>query len=169
MRREGGVAAIEFAFVSIPFFGLVIGCIQTALIFTMNQALQTATMRVSREVMTNQAATLGLTSTSKMTDEIYKNLPAGFDKTKLYVDVESWPDWAQYNPNTIAYDNTGKATNLAFAPGSSGSIVLVRVMYDWPVFGGVFSAVLGGAAGFGLSNQPDDGYLMVATTVMRTE
>ena len=160
---------MEFAFVSIPFFGLIIGCIQMALIFTMNQALQTATMRASRELMTNQATALGLNSTSKMTDEIYKNLPDGFDKTKLYVDVESWPDWPQYKPNAITYDNTGKATNLVFTPGSNGNIVMVRVMYDWPVFGGIFSGVLGGAAGFGLSNQPDDGYLMVATTVLRSE
>lgn len=172
LNREDGATAVEFTLVFIPFMGLVIACIQTALIFTMNQALQTATMRASRELMTGQATALGLTTSAKFLDEVYAKLPGGFDRTKLYAEVESWPNWAAYNPTVITYDAQGKPTNTSYNSGSSGGITMVKVMYDWPVFGGGFTKYIGkgdGAAGFGLSNQPDDGYLMVATTVMRNE
>ena len=47
-RSEDGAAAVEFAIVSVPFIFLVLGLLQTALIFLAGQLLETAVAGSSR-------------------------------------------------------------------------------------------------------------------------
>jgi hypothetical protein len=49
----------------------------------------------------------------------------------------------------------------AYSPGNAGDIVIMRVLYDWPMIGGPLA--------LGLANQPDGGHLMVATAVFKNE
>ena len=71
------------------------------------------------------------------------------------VDVE--PAWNRgirctSTAQAITYDSKGKVTNaFSFTPGAAGDIVVVKVLYNWPVFG---------PAGLGLSNQPNGDHLL---------
>ena len=50
---------------------------------------------------------------------------------------------------------------MQFNPGNAGDIVVVRVMYMWPV--------LLGPLGFNLSNQPNNTPLILATAAFQNE
>ncbi len=50
---------------------------------------------------------------------------------------------------------------MQFNPGNAGDIVVVRVMYMWPV--------LLGPLGFNLSNQPNNTRLILATAAFQNE
>jgi len=148
---------VEFALVATPFLALVLA------------SLQTATVRSARLIETGHAT--GMTASS-FAANICGNLPVGFDCTKLYVDVQSAGSFSSLNttPITLTRDSGGTVTNsFSYRTGSQGSVVIVRAMYEWPIFAGGLSQFLGGVPGFGLANQPDGGYLMIGTVVMRNE
>ena len=44
---------------------------------------------------------------------------------------------------------------------AAGDVVIMRVMYGWPIVGGPFA--------FGLSNQPNGTFLLIATAVFKNE
>jgi hypothetical protein len=53
------------------------------------------------------------------------------------IDVEVAGSWTTANAGapTLTYDSNGNVTNTwQFSPGNPGDIVVVRVMYLWPVF-----------------------------------
>ena len=81
----------------------------------------------------------------------------------MLVDVESASSFAAVNtaPPVLTYDANGKVTNTwSWSPGGAGQVVIVKVLYNWPVFG---PAVLG------LSNQPDGSHLLIAVAVFKNE
>ena len=167
--QDGGATMVEFALVSTPFLALVMASLQTAIVFTMGQALQTATVRSARLIETGQAT--GMTASS-FNSNICGNLPAGFDCTKLYVDVQSAPSFSSIStsPITLTRDSSGSVTNaFSYSTGAPGSVVIVRALYDWPIFAGGLSKLLGGVSGYGIANQPDGGSLLVGTVVLRNE
>ena len=48
----------------------------------------------------------------------------------------------------------------SWSPGAADQVVIIKVMYNWPVFG---------PGGLGLSNQPNGGHLLIAVTVFKNE
>ena len=54
VKREDGTVAIEFAFVAMPFFALLVATIETSLIFFAGQTLETAVADAGRMIMTLQ-------------------------------------------------------------------------------------------------------------------
>jgi hypothetical protein len=81
----------------------------------------------------------------------------------MMVDVQSAGTFSAVGttPPTITYDANGRVTNVwSWSPGGPSDVVIVKVLYNWPVFG---PAVLG------LSNQPGGGHLLVAVTVFKNE
>ena len=49
----------------------------------------------------------------------------------------------------------------SYKPGAAGDIVIIRVMYDWPVVGGPMA--------LGLANQSNGTRLLVGTAVIKNE
>ena len=137
--------------------------------FVMSQSLQTATTKSARMIETGQTSGM---SASAFSASICNNLPIGFDCTQLYVDVETAHNFSSLNtsPIVITKDNKGQVTNtFNYSTGGPGDVVIVRAMYEWPIFAGGLSHMLGGVSGFGLANQADGGQMMMGTVVMRNE
>ena len=162
---SSGAAAVEFALVALPFILLVFLALQTAIIFLMSQALQTATTQSARLILTGQSSSQ---TAQQFQQAVCANLPSMFNCSGVMVDVQSVSggsasDFSSLNtaPLTPTYDNTtGQVTNTwSFSQGQPGDVVIVRVMYDWPVLGGIF----------GFANQPNGTYLMVGTAVFENE
>jgi len=160
-----GAAAVEFALVALPFILLVFLALQTVLVFMFSEALQTATIQTSRMIMTGQSAS---DTQSQFQNAVCANLPSMFNCSGVMVDVQSVSGGDVNGFSTLntaplvpAYSNTtGKVTNSwSFQQGQPGDVVIVRVMYDWPVLGGIF----------GFANQPNGTYLMVGTAVFENE
>jgi Flp pilus assembly protein TadG len=161
-KDESAAAAVEFSLVAIPFLGLVLGALQLSVFFFASQILQSATTDAGRELMTGQVQKAGM-SASQFGQLVCKPISSLFDCSNLMVDVESAGSFSAVNtaPPKITYDANGKVTNAwSWSPGAAGQVVIVKVMYNWPVFG---------PAGLGLSDQPNGSHLLVAVTVFKNE
>jgi Flp pilus assembly protein TadG len=162
-RNDRGATAVEFALVGLPLILLIFAALQTAIIFFFDQALQTGTQKAARQLLTGSAQTAGMTQ-AQFKSLVCANLPSQFQCANVMVDVESASTFTGTNTTapTLTYNAQNQVTNSwTYSPGNAGDIVIMRVMYDWPV--------LGGALAVGLANQPDGGHLMMGTTVFKNE
>src|SRR5262249_9143530 len=91
-RRQSGAAAIEFAIVALPFLALLLGTMETALVFFADQTLETMVQQGARLVMTGQAQNNGWTDAATFKSQF---CPAGhssglFTCDNLFVNVQSY-------------------------------------------------------------------------------
>jgi Flp pilus assembly protein TadG len=159
---ETAAAAVEFSLVAVPFLGLVLAALQLSVFFFASQILQSATTDAGRQLMTGQAQSGGM-SAGQFGQLVCNPISSLFSCSNLMVDVESAGNFSAVNTATpkITYDNNGKVTNAwSWSPGAASQVVIVKVMYNWPVFG---------PAGLGLADQPNGSHLLVAVTVFKNE
>jgi Flp pilus assembly protein TadG len=170
LKRQGGAAAIEFALVAAPVVALALAILQVSLIYFAQQALETAVEDTARLVLTNQAPTLGTTTQTataaqnKFAAALCANSPGLFNCANLMVDLQPATSFASANvaAPVLTYDANGNVTNQwQYNPGVPGDIMVMRVMYQWPVFLGPL--------GFSLSNLPNNMHLLMSTAVFRNE
>jgi Flp pilus assembly protein TadG len=157
-----GAAALEFALVAVPLICLILAAVQTAIIMFYDQALQTATEKSARQLMTGSVQDSGLNQAA-FKSLVCANAPL-FRCSGLMVDVQSASSFSSISTSALAptYNGSGAVTNAwTYNPGSAGDIVILRVMYDWPVFGGPLAV--------GLANQSNGAFLMVGTAVFKNE
>jgi Flp pilus assembly protein TadG len=162
-RRRDGSAAVEFAMVSLPFLGLVFAIVQTAIIFMAQQQLETATEQAGRLLLTGQAQNGGWTQ-AQFTTKVCAQIYALFNCNKVMVDVQTATAFTSANTGapTLTFNTSGAVTNTwAYQPGNPGDIVVMRVMYQWPLVKGPLS--------FNLSNLSNGDRLLIATAVFRNE
>ena len=134
-----GVAAVEFAIVAVPFFGLLFAIFETAFVFITYQGLDDATAAAARQLMTGQAQNIAtITSADQFRDSLICNptppaqriLPSFIDCSQLVVDVSQASTFAAANVSKSFYTNP--TTN--YNPGGANCIVVVRVVYPMPVY-----------------------------------
>ena len=157
-----GATAVEFALLSIPLIALILFTLQLAIVSFYDQALQTATEQAARQLMVGSAQNSGLTQAQFKTAVCAK--ASMFTCSGLMVDVQSASAFSQVSTSSLSptYDASGNVTNSwTYSPGAAGDVVIMRVMYGWPIVGGPFA--------FGLSNQPNGTFLLIATAVFKNE
>jgi len=158
-----GAAAVEFALVALPFIALLLALIQTFLVFFAQQHLESVAAASSRIILTGQAQAQSLTQ-SQYAQTVCSNVAILFDCNKLMIDVEVADSWGAANTGTpaLTFDGQGKVTNTwKYDPGKPGDIVVMRVMYQWPVFLGPL--------GFNLANLANGNRLMVSSVAFMNE
>jgi hypothetical protein len=80
------------------------------------------------------------------------------------IDVQSPASFSAANTSTptLTFNANGSVTNTwQYNPGAAGQIVVVRVMYQWPVFLGPL--------GFNLSNLSNGNRLIMASAAFQNE
>ena len=161
VHHEEGSTAIEFAIVAAPFLVLVFAILETALVFFANQTMETAVADASRLIMTGQAKTGGFDK-AKFKDEVCKRIVAMLDcKGGVEIDVQTYANFVSADTSKPV-DAAGKLkTNFVYQPGCPGDIVVVRVMYLWPLYISMF--------GFNLSDMSGNKRLLVSTAAFRNE
>ena len=172
--RADGAAALEFAFVAAPLIALILASIQTSLVFFVQQSLQTTVEVATRSIITGQTQASDVTGTgsgmsqaqlqARFKQTACTSLPRFLSCTKLYIDVQSAPYWSAIDTTSpvLTFDGNGNVTNqFNYKLGGSGEIVLVRMMYLWPVQ----TAPLG----FNLSNTSIGKRLITAISVAKIE
>ena len=161
-RREDGAAAIEFGLVAVPFLAMVFAIMETGLVFFAGQALETAASDSARLIMTGQAQTQGFDQAA-FKNAVCSKVQGLFNCAGgIMVDVRTYTSFANItNPNPInAQGNLNY--NFVYQPGGPGNIVVVRLMYQWPVY----VSLLGLNA---LSNMSGSNRLLVSTVAFRNE
>ena len=172
LADEHAATAVEFALVAAPFLALIVGIIQTFLVLFASQLLETVVTQSSRQILTNQAQTAGL-SQSQFATQVCDQVRILFNCSNLMIDVETYSSFSGTNTGTafpqtnstlpaLTFNAQGQVTNTwQYSPGATGDVVVVRVMYQWPVFGGPL--------GFNLSNLPNGNRLIMAAAAFQNE
>lgn len=159
-KNRDGAAAVEFALVASPFFVLLFAIIEITLVFFASQLLESATADASRKIMTNQT---GRTfDRNAFRDEVCRQTNALMSCSGVQVDVQTYQTFGASSvsaPRTsTGAVNTGA---MGFNQGNGGDIVVVRVVYEWPVLVPSF--------GLTLNDLPNGNRLLIATSAFRNE
>jgi Flp pilus assembly protein TadG len=168
-RCESGATVVEFALVAAPFFAMLVAVFQTALVFFASRVLDETTEQASRYIMTGQA------QQSNMTQSGFKTWVCGqtfalFTCSNFMINVQAYSSFASASTsNPVAnvnaqgqpVDSSGNNVTLTYNAGNPGDIVVVQVMYQWPV-------VLG-PLGFNLSNMANGNRMLMSTAVFKNE
>jgi Flp pilus assembly protein TadG len=168
LRSEAGGAATEFALVMLPFLTVLMVIIQSAIVLLAGQVLQTAATNAARLILTGQAQTASY-SAAQFKSAICANLTVMFNCTNnLYVDVASFSNFTPISLSSPTNANgTLNTTGFGYSPGNAGDIVVVRLMYQWPII----AAGIGfcAATACGLVNSTGNTNTLVATVAFRNE
>lgn len=159
-RREDGAAAVEFAMVAAPFLAMVFAIIETAMVFFAGQALETAGADSARLIMTGQAQSSGYDQ-AKFKQAVCGKIYGLFNCAGgLQIDVKSYPSFASV-PAAKPITNGNLDNNFGYQPGGPGDIVVVRLMYQWPVYVSLL--------GLNLSDLSGGKRLLMSTVAFRNE
>lgn len=163
MKDRRGATAVEFALIAPPFLALLVAILQTFLVFFAQELLEAVVQQSSRQILTGQTQSQQATQTA-FHQTVCNQIAALFTCGNIMVDVQVAASWSSANTSApiLTYDGQGNVSNTwQFNPGNAGDIVVVRVMYLWPVFLGPL--------GFNLSNQPNSKRLIMATAAFQNE
>lgn len=161
LRKKDGVAAVEFAMVAAPFLALVFAILETAIVFFAGQTLETATADSARLIMTGQAQKSGL-SQAQFKDEVCKRIYGLFDCTGgIMIDVRTYAAFSAINSAKPIDANGNLTVTPTYAPGGPGDIVVVRLLYQWPVYVSLL--------GLNMSDMANNNRLIMATAAFRNE
>jgi len=163
LRNDNGATAVEFALVAAPFIALLLGTIQTFMVFFAGQQLQTIVTQTSRLILTGQAQDQGL-SQAAFAQKLCAHVAVLFTCANIMIDVEAYTSFSAANTGAppLTYNGSGQVTNVwQYNPGTPGQIVVVRAMYQWPVFLGPL--------GFNLSNLANGDRLIMASATFKNE
>ena len=169
-RRQDGAAAVEFAFIAVPFLALLFAILETSLVFFAGQTLEAAVADSARLIMTGQAQTgvSPTTGTVGFTQADFKNEVCArtyglFDcQNSLFISVQTYSTFGTTSTTAPVDANKQLNTNnLPFNMGAQGNIVVVQLYYQWPIYVSLLDA--------SLINQNGQKRLLVATSVFVNE
>ncbi len=169
VRDRQGATAVEFALIATPFLALIAALIQTFLLFFAQSQLELAVRQSARQILTGQVQSLDASLTQAQAQTAFHQTVCNngsmlFNCAGLMVDVQVANNWSSANVGmpTLTYNAGGAVTNTwQFKPGTAGDIVVVRVMYLWPVFFGPIA--------FNMANQPNGTRLIMASAAFQNE
>ena len=158
-KKEDGAAAVEFALVALPFLAMVFAIMETALVFFAGQTLETAAADSARLIMTGQAQTQGFNQ-AKFKEEVCKRVFGLFNcAAGMQIDVRTYASFADVDSSKPVDANGNLKSNFTYNPGGPGQIVVVRLMYQFPVY----------VPQLGLADLAGGKRLIMATAAFRNE
>jgi Flp pilus assembly protein TadG len=112
--------------------------------------------------MTGQAQTANFSQADFKT-QVCNSLAGGLlDCTSgVYVDVKTYANFSAVNTASPIVNGQFDNTKMTYTPGTQGSIVVVTLYYQWPIYVSLL--------GSNLSNLNSGSRLLVATSVFRNE
>ncbi len=141
-RDRSGSVAIEFAFVGLLIILLVLETMQAGYYFYTEAALDRATSKSARQILTGTVANQGMTADNFRTSVLCPLLAPGMSCANVVTNIQTVPEnlspggfysfvnSTQTGLVTPAMDNT----KTTFCPGQNGSYVYVQVYYAMPTF-----------------------------------
>lgn len=163
IRQQDGAAAIEFGLVAAPFLALVFAIMETAVVFFAGQTMETAAADSARLIMTGQAQTQGFDQ-AKFKEAVCARIYGLFNcNGGLFVDVKTYTAFSNINNSQLPLDANGnlQTDSFGYQPGGPGDIVVVRLMYQWPVYVSLL--------GLNLSDMSGSKRLLMSTIAFRNE
>jgi len=163
-RKQDGSVAVEFSIVALPFLALTFAILESALVFFAGQTLETAVSDAARLIMTGQAQNQGWSKDDFKT-AVCAQLNGGlFDcANKVLVDVRTYASFSAVTDDTTAPTTNGQLdpTKASYSPGIPGSLEVVRLYYQWPIYVSLL--------GNNLANSGGNTRMLLATAVFCNE
>ncbi|MCI4677798.1 pilus assembly protein [Rhodoblastus acidophilus] len=142
-RGRGGVAAIEFAMVAVPFLGLLAAIFETAFVFFVQESFENTVNDVARQVLVNSfSGDTTQTATAFKTNTFCPALPAVITCSKVALNVQA------FDPSSTSFSAIGSGVTTSWHNnpsgnvnlGSPGWIVVFQAFYPMPVYLSVLEA-----------------------------
>jgi Flp pilus assembly protein TadG len=161
---QRGATAVEFALIAPAFLASLMAVFEVTLFLFAQQTLQTAAVSAGRLIMTGQAQNAGTTQTQFASNDVCPLVQALFTCSNLMINVQNYSSYsaATTAAPTLTYNAQGQVTNtFTYSPGSPGDVMVVQLIYQWPIIGGPF--------GYVLSNLGNGTTEMMGVTAFRIE
>jgi Flp pilus assembly protein TadG len=139
-----GATALEFALVAPAFIATLIAIFETTFFLFAQQTLQNAAVSASRLIMTGQVQNSNTTQ-SQFASEVCPMVSAVFTCANLMINVQNYSDFggASTSKPTLTYNPDGTVSNAwSYSPGTAGQVMVVQLIYQWPIVAGPFGYVL---------------------------
>lgn len=165
-RASGGATAVEFAIVAPAFLATLIAVLQTCVFMFAQAVLQNAATEAGRYFLTGQAQNNNCTATQIINggcSTLAGVCPAAlFNCSNMYLVVQNYSSFSAASTSAPSmYNGTTPITSYTYDPGAPGDIMVVQLIYAWPV--------IGGPLGFSISNLPNGTAEIVGTSAFRVE
>lgn len=170
-KEASGATAVEFALVSVPFLGLLFAIFETAFVFFVSEAVESAVSEAARQVMTGQTQTANITTEANFRTQVIcptsgrKLLPSFIDCTKIRIDARGAADFASID--------LSRPATYKFCLGAPGDITVVRIFYPLPVYFTLLGMTSSGAMTTITTGTEMSGStrvrMLTGTSVFRTE
>jgi Flp pilus assembly protein TadG len=160
---RSGATIVEFAMIAPVFLAMLIAILETTLFLFAQATLQNAAVASGRLFMTGQDQGAGTTQT-QFQNQICPMVSALFNCTALMVNVQAYTDFSSANTTapTLTYNSNGSVSNSwSYTPGTPGQVMVVQLIYQWPIIGGPF--------GYVLSNLGNGSTEMMGVSAFRVE
>jgi Flp pilus assembly protein TadG len=158
VRDERGSALMEFALVAPPFFLLLIGTLEVALMYFAGAVMEGATKEAARQIRTGQVQ-MSADPLATFQGELCGSLAGLIDCSKIVFNVQTFSSFSAASM-PIELDEDGEIINTSFSPGGSSAVTIVRAMYRWNFMTPLIDKAM--PAGLG-------GHLLVSTVAFQTE
>jgi Flp pilus assembly protein TadG len=155
---ERGVAAIEFAFLALPFFFIVFCLLETCIIFIAEVAMDNAVQKVARQVRVGNVEGV---SAAGLSNALCDHLGHMFACDRLLIDLRSYPVFAEVPQFPPISDGILNASDFVLDVGEAENIMALRVYYAWPIVTGFLHSFL--------SDLADGSHLIAGHVVFKNE
>jgi len=139
---ERGATAVEFALIAPAFLGTLFAIIQSTIFLFAQATLQNAADEAGRLFMTGQAQNL---TQAQFQNDVCPMVSALFTCANLMVSVTSYQSFSSATTGapTLTYNANGSVSNSwSYTPGTQGEIMVVQLLYQWPIVGMPIGSVL---------------------------
>jgi Flp pilus assembly protein TadG len=165
-RASEAATAVEFALIAPAFLATLIAVFQTCVVMFAQTVLQNATNTAARYFLTGQAQNLGCTASQIINGgcgTLAAVCPAAmFNCANMYLSVQNYSSFSSASTSSPAmYNGSTAITSFPYDPGTPGDIMVVQLLYAWPV--------VGGPLGFTLANLPNGSAEMMGVSTFRVE
>ena len=140
---QQGATAVEFALIAPAFLATLIAVFETTIFLFAQQNLQTAAVQAGRLIMTGQVQNSNMTQ-SQFANVVCPMVQPIFNCSKLMINVQNSSSFSGVSTAapTLTYDANGNVTNnWTYSPGSPGDVMVVQLIYQWPIVSGPFGTV----------------------------
>jgi Flp pilus assembly protein TadG len=159
-QNQSGGTAVDFALIAAPFLAVLMAIIESAILLLSGQVLQTATNNAARQIMTGQAQNAGW-SAAQFKTYVCGGLTVMFDCGKLNIDVRAFSTFSSVSLPSVTNPDGTLTNAYVYQPGNPGDVVVVRLIYQWPI--------LATGLGIGLVNSANQSNTLVASAAFRNE
>ncbi|MBO6754896.1 MAG: pilus assembly protein [Roseibium sp.] len=135
-KDREGATAVEFAIIGLPFLTIMLGIFEFGLAFFVNRIVDNAVLETSRLIRTGQATTFDATD---FEDALCDNLSTLFcHRSRISFDIDTITTFAGSSALESMLDVDGQPKDSSFTVTGPTEIVVVRVIYRWPMFSALF-------------------------------